>query len=407
MIILDRQPLGIVSDSLEGFPSKSVGVKENSGSENDASQISRIELDLDSDLHTEQTPNYHDYRVKTTADASGNVALNSNATPTSGIDSEYPLSSYPLVFRKIRKLLPPEKRQNICYVSVDLNDRQALEALFQEQLDAGTPIDAVIHLAGLKSGRDSVLQPLAYYRNNLFSTINLLEVMQEFACKKFITSSSAQVYGDESPLPLSENSSLPARAHNPYGQTKLTIECILDDVCRSSDLQVVKLRYFNPIGAHPSGLLGEELPPSGQNIFAIISEVYLGLRKEVEIFGTDYDTEDGTCERDFIHVMDVARGHLLALEYLQHQHPCQSEAINLGSGKPYSVLQILQIFNQLSDRKISYSVGERRLGDIPSLYANISKAQRLLGFTPEFQLEDMIRDYLRFIHTNYQLPPQV
>lgn len=263
------------------------------------------------------------------------------------------------VATKISNLLTDDKKANFEFVELDLRDKAKLEQVF-----AQNSIDAVIHFAALKAVGESVSKPLEYYNNNVYSTIVLLEVMEQFKVNLMVYSSSATTYGN-STLPFREDQCPLAKASSPYGQTKVVIERMLEDVTYASDLRAVRLRYFNPVGAHESGLLGEELHTPPLNIFPIISEAYLGIRDKVYIFGDDYPTKDGTCERDYIHIMDLVEAHLDALNYLEQNLEVKCEAFNVGTGIPLSVREILETYNQFSDVKIKYEVGPRRAGDIP------------------------------------------
>ncbi|MDA8417351.1 MAG: UDP-glucose 4-epimerase GalE [Betaproteobacteria bacterium] len=268
-------------------------------------------------------------------------------------------------------------------VRADLRDRVALIATLKAH-----GVTDVIHLAGLKAVGESVSQPIQYYGCNVQGTISLLEAMQETGISRLVFSSSATVYGDPHYLPLDE--AHPTSATNPYGRSKLHIEEMLRDVARSApDWHIVCLRYFNPVGAHPSALIGEE--PSGipNNLMPFVAQVAAGIRPELQIFGGDYPTPDGTGVRDYIHVMDLAEGHLAALRYLV-DHPGW-EAINLGTGVGYSVLEMVSAFEAASGRAIPCNRVSRRAGDIASCYANPERAQRLLNWHARRGLEDMCR----------------
>ncbi len=250
------------------------------------------------------------------------------------------------------------------------------------------PIDAVIHFAGLKAVGESVAKPLDYYQNNLDSTFTLLRVMGKFGCGTVVFSSSATVYGTNQEMPLRED--FPTGCTNPYGWTKWMNERILTDCCAAMGLNVVLLRYFNPIGAHESGMIGED--PSGipNNLMPFICQVASGKLERLNVFGSDYPTPDGTGVRDYIHVCDLAEGHLAALEYAK-DHP-GTEIINLGTGTGYSVLDIVHTFEKANGLVLPYTIAPRRPGDIAVCYADPSKAERLLGWHARRSLEDMCRD---------------
>lgn len=269
------------------------------------------------------------------------------------------------------------------FYEADVRDRVALERIFAEQ-----SIDAVIHFAGLKAVGESVEKPLLYYQNNLDSTLTLLDVMRTHDVKNLVFSSSATVYGS-APIPYIESQQAGIGITNPYGRSKHIIEEILSDVAASDEqLQFTSLRYFNPIGAHPSGLIGEN--PSGipNNLMPYITQVAVGARDKLGIFGDDYDTLDGTGVRDYIHVDDLAEGHLAALT---HAHPGY-RAINLGSGEGTSVLQLVHAFEQASGRNIPYEILPRRAGDLPEFYADASLAARELDWHTTRSIEDACRD---------------
>lgn len=265
----------------------------------------------------------------------------------------------------------------------DLQDKQSLDTLFQNE-----KIDAVIHFAGLKAVGKSVEEPLLYYRNNLDSTLTLLEVMNQHNVNKLVFSSSATVYGS-APIPYSEESPTGRGVTNPYGQTKCMIEQILTDTSAANPkLEVSSLRYFNPVGAHPSGLIGEDPQGVPNNIMPFIAQVASGRRENLSIFGNDYDTPDGTCIRDYIHVVDLAKGHAAALEHLSPG----MRAYNIGSGKGTSVLELVNAFIASTGQDIPYTFTDRRAGDLPEFYANPGRAKAELGWTAELSTEDMCRD---------------
>lgn len=274
----------------------------------------------------------------------------------------------------------------------DIRDEAALRQLFSQYA-----ISAVVHFAGLKAVGESTELPLHYYDNNVAGTVTLCRVMRDFAVKKLVFSSSATVYGDAKQVPIPETA--PRSATNPYGQSKLMIEHILEDLVNAEpDWGITLLRYFNPVGAHHSGLIGED--PSGipNNLMPFISQVAVGKRASLSVFGNDYPTHDGTGVRDYIHVADLARGHVKALQYLQHNTGI--EAINLGTGTGYSVLDMVNAFSRVNGVAVPYAIAPRRPGDIASCYAEPSKAKRLLGWQAEKTLEDMVRDSWRWQQAN-------
>lgn len=274
-------------------------------------------------------------------------------------------------------------------VKGDIRDRSALEDALRAHV-----CDAVIHFAGLKAVGESVEKPLAYYDNNVVGTQRLLEAMQAAGVRQLVFSSSATVYGDPDYLPLDE--AHPLRATNPYGRTKLMIEDMLRDVAVSDKSWAISiLRYFNPVGAHESGLIGEDPQGIPNNLMPFVAQVAVGRRDELQVFGNDYDTPDGTGVRDYIHVVDLARGHVKALAHLQGNTGCH--AVNLGTGQGYSVLDIVKAFARASNRQIPYAVAPRRSGDIASCYADPAFAADTLGWRAERGMEEMCRD-----HWNWQ-----
>ncbi len=286
-------------------------------------------------------------------------------------------------------IIAPERVQQITgetltVYPVDICDRKTLAAVFAEH-----DIDAVIHFAGFKAVGESVEQPLDYYRNNIYGTITLCEVMAEAGVKTIIFSSSATVYGMSDDVPFKE--SAPTSATNPYGHTKLFIEQILQDVCvADSDWRVTLLRYFNPVGAHHSGLIGEDPNGVPNNLMPFISQVAVGRLKKLKIFGNDYPTPDGTGVRDYIHVMDLADGHVKALESADKQ---KGVAIyNLGTGHGISVLDVVSAFEKTNGISIPYKIVSRRPGDTASSFADPQKAKDILQWTAKKTLEDMVRD---------------
>ena len=270
------------------------------------------------------------------------------------------------------------------FVEADCCDRAAMDRLFSDY-----DITGVIHFAGLKAVGESVEKPLLYYRNNLDSTLTVLEVMREHNCHQFVFSSSATVYGDQ-PAPLYETAQT-GGCSNPYGWTKFMIEEILKGACRADPaLSVVLLRYFNPIGAHESGLIGENPNGIPNNLMPYITQVAIGRRERLTVFGDDYDTPDGTGVRDYIHVMDLARGHVAAIAYMA-EHPGES-IFNLGTGKGYSVLDVLHAYEKACGKTLPYVIDPRRPGDIAVCYADPTKAKEELGWEAQYGIEEMCAD---------------
>ena len=282
--------------------------------------------------------------------------------------------------------------RQVPFVQADVLDPEALRKLFKEHDFA-----AVIHFAGLKAVGESVEQPLRYYENNVAGTLNLCRVMGEFGCKNLVFSSSATVYGDPASVPIDE--SFPLHATNPYGRTKLMIEEILTDlVAADPEWHVALLRYFNPVGAHESGLIGEDPRGIPNNLLPYIAQVAVGQRDKLQVFGDDYPTADGTGVRDYIHVVDLARGHLSALQLMEKQP--RSLTVNLGTGQGYSVLQMVDAFEQASGRSVPYVITARRPGDIATCYADPSFALDLLGWQASRNLEQMCTDAWRWQSMN-------
>lgn len=275
-------------------------------------------------------------------------------------------------------------QKRVPFIQLDLLDKAKLIQLFEEN-----NITSVVHFAGFKSVGESVQKPLMYYQNNLISTLNLLDVMQKFDVKKLVFSSSATVYGDLHSPPLTEDLSL--SAPNPYGRTKLMLEEILRDfVAANEGWSIALMRYFNPIGAHKSGLLGE-IPFGIPN--NLMPHILKAANKEVatlHVYGGDYETPDGTCIRDFIHIMDLARGHVQALRFIEQHKSC--EAFNLGTGEGYSVLDLIHTFENVNDVAVPYEIVTRREGDIVSSIADVMKARTLLNWEANYKLQDMCID---------------
>ncbi len=274
----------------------------------------------------------------------------------------------------------------------DVCNKDILTKIFNEN-----KIDAVIHFAGYKAVGESVAKPLMYYRNNLDSTISLLEVMQQYNCKKFVFSSSATVYGTPKTLPIKED--FPLSTTNPYGSTKLMIEGILRDLYTSDNSwSIAILRYFNPIGAHKSGLIGEDPQGIPNNLMPYIVKVATGELENLNIFGNDYNTHDGTGVRDYIHVVDLALGHIKAIEKVLDETGC--EAYNLGTGHGYSVLDIVNTFEKVNNVKIPYKIVARRPGDVAECYADPNYAACKLNWKATKEIHDMCKDAYNFILKN-------
>ena len=287
--------------------------------------------------------------------------------------------------KKVITILEELSGTKISFYELDVKNKEGLRKIFSEN-----KIDAVINFAGFKAVGESVEKPLMYYENNLFGMITLLEVMKEFDVKNIVFSSSATVYGIPEKMPLVEGD--PMGATNPYGRTKLMIENILVDLAASDDTwNIIALRYFNPLGAHESGKIGEDPNGIPNNLAPYITQVAVGKLEKLHIFGNDYDTPDGTCIRDFVHVNDLAAGHSAAINYLFSGN-IGFEAINLGSEKGYSVLEILKNFEKAVGKTIPYVIDGRRAGDIAVSYADASKAKKLLNWEAKYTIEDMCRD---------------
>ena len=275
---------------------------------------------------------------------------------------------------------------------VDLLDRDALSRIFE-----GTVVDAVIHFAGLKAVGESVSMPLRYYHNNVTGTLHLCKVMREHGVGKIVFSSSATVYGDPHTVPIVED--FPLAPANPYGRSKLMIEEILCDIYAArEEWDIALLRYFNPVGAHPSGLIGEDPNGIPNNLFPYITQVAVGKREALSVFGNDYPTADGTGVRDYIHVMDLAEGHLKALEKIVSGPGIVT--CNLGTGRGYSVLEVVEEFGRASGRRIPYDIVPRRPGDIAVCYADCSKAKDEMGWSAKRSMDEMCADAWRWQSRN-------
>ena len=275
------------------------------------------------------------------------------------------------------------------FVQADIRDEKAVSALFTKY-----EIYAVIHFAGLKAVGESVEKPILYYRNGVEASICLFEQMNKHNVKKIVFSSSATVYGDPASLPITED--FPLSVTNPYGQNKLMVENILKDISYADkDWQVIILRYFNPVGAHESGLIGEDPNGIPNNLMPYVAQVAVGKLPYMNVFGDDYPTKDGSGVRDYIHVVDLASGHIKALDVINNNEGCQ--VYNLGTGKGYSVLEVIKTFEKISGKKIPFKIAPRREGDIAECYADPSLSKKILGWEAKFGMDEMIRD-----HWNWQ-----
>ena len=283
----------------------------------------------------------------------------------------------------------------IKFVEGDIRDRDTLNKVFSKY-----DIESVIHFAGLKAVGKSVEKPLEYYDNNVYGTIALLEVMQEFSCKNIVFSSSATVYGDPDTVPIMEN--FPLSATNPYGRSKLFIEEILQDLYVSDNtFKIVTLRYFNPVGAHMSGTIGEDPNGIPNNLMPFISQVGVGKREFLSVFGGDYDTKDGTGVRDYIHVMDLANAHVKALDYINNPNfKSEVSTFNIGTGNGYSVLEMVSAYEKASSTPIPYKIAPRRAGDIAKCFADASLAEKVLQWKAKRSLNEMCEDSFKWQSNN-------
>ena len=297
-------------------------------------------------------------------------------------------NSKPEMIDKIKEI----SGKDFKFYEVDLLDKEKLENVFKEN-----KIESVIHFAGLKAVGESVQKPIEYYHNNITGTLILLELMKKYNCKKIVFSSSATVYGTPKTVPIKED--FPLSTTNPYGSTKLMIEQILRDVyIADNEFSVILLRYFNPIGAHKSGKIGEDPNGIPNNLMPYINQVAIGKLECLNVFGNDYDTIDGTGVRDYIHVVDLAKGHLKALK--KAREITGVEAYNLGTGKGYSVLQIVDAFQKVNGVTVKYRITDRRPGDIATCFADPTKAKEELGWVAEKELDEMCEDAWRFTKNN-------
>jgi len=295
------------------------------------------------------------------------------------------INSKPEALKKIKEIT----QKDFKFYEVDLLDKEKLENVFKEN-----NIEVVIHFAGLKAVGESVEKPIQYYHNNVTGTLILLDLMKKYGCKKIVFSSSATVYGAPKTVPIKED--FPLSTTNPYGSTKLMIEQILKDVCVSDkDFSAIILRYFNPIGAHKSGLIGENPNGIPNNLMPYIAKVAIGELECLSVFGNDYPTKDGTGVRDYIHVVDLAKGHVKALN--KARNSTGAIPYNLGTGNGYSVLEIVKAFEMTNNVTVKYKIAPRRPGDIAECYADPTKAKEELGWTAEKTLQDMCEDAWKYI----------
>ncbi len=298
-------------------------------------------------------------------------------------------NSFPESIRRVEKITG----KTLTLVEGDIRDRTAIERALRDHA-----CDAIVHFAGLKAVGESVAKPLLYYDNNVVGTVRLLEAMQAAGVKTIVFSSSATVYGVPQSLPYREDH--PLSSTSPYGRGKLMVEDMLRDFhVAQPDARIALLRYFNPVGAHHSGLIGEDPQGVPNNLMPFVTQVAIGKRDKLNIWGGDYDTPDGTGVRDYIHVEDLAVGHVKALEYLHLQSP-KCFAVNLGSGRGHSVLDVVKAFEQASGKHIAYEIGPRRAGDLPTYYADVTLAKSLLGWEATRSLETMCTDSWRWQQGN-------
>ncbi|HGS9346099.1 TPA: UDP-glucose 4-epimerase GalE, partial [Clostridioides difficile] len=293
-------------------------------------------------------------------------------------------NSNSIVVDRIKEL----SKKPVKFYNIDIRNKDEMHVVFKEN-----NIESIIHFAALKAVGESVEKPIEYYSNNLISTLNLFELMREYGVKKFVFSSSATVYGDPHTCPILED--FPLSVTNPYGRTKLMIEQMLVDISKADkSLDIALLRYFNPVGAHKSGRIGEEPNGVPSNLMPYITKIAVGKLKELSVYGNDYPTHDGTGVRDYIHVLDLAAGHVKALQKLEENPGLV--VYNLGTGKGYSVLDLVKAFSKASGKEIPYKIVGRRAGDVAMCYADSSKAEKELGWKAKYELEEMCEDSWRW-----------
>jgi len=299
------------------------------------------------------------------------------------VSADNHVNSYPTSIASVEKITGAKVHHH----EIDLCDPKATADLFSAHPD----IYAVIHFAALKAVGESVQQPLRYFKNNINSLLNVLSQVEEHKVEHFIFSSSCTVYGQASELPVTEQTEM-KDAESPYGRTKQIGEYILKDFSAYKGLNVLSLRYFNPAGAHHTGLIGEAPKVEALNLVPVITETAIGRRDLLHVHGADYDTRDGSCIRDYIHVMDLADAHTKALQYMiRHKGPVGYEVFNLGIGAGVSVLEAIKAFEHVSGQALNYKIGPRRPGDVVAIYANFDKARNLLGWSPQYGIEDIMR----------------
>lgn len=297
-------------------------------------------------------------------------------------------NSNPIVLDKVKEITGRKFK----FYEIDTTNKEELEVVFKEN-----NIDSVIHLAAYKAVGESVEKPLEYYSNNLINTLTVLNLMKKYNVKNFVFSSSATVYGDPHTCPITED--FPLSTTNPYGATKLMIENILRDIAKADpNFNIAILRYFNPVGAHSSGLIGEDPNDIPNNLMPYISQVAVGKLEILSVFGNDYDTHDGTGVRDYIHIVDLAQGHVKALEKLDTN--CGLVIYNLGTGKGYSVLDMVKAFSEASGQNIPYKIVDRRPGDVAKCYADPTKANKELGWKAKYGIKEMCEDAWRWQSNN-------
>ncbi len=290
---------------------------------------------------------------------------------------------------RLRELTSPD----LVFVEGDLKDPAVVEGVF-----ADNDIDDVVHFAAFKAVGESVERPLAYYRNNLLSTMNLAEAMSHHGVERIVFSSSCTVYGQPDEIPVTEDA--PTGASSPYGWTKFMSEQILRDAAEVAPLRVVLLRYFNPVGAHPSGMIGEDPKGIPNNLVPFVMQTAVGRRERISVFGGDYETRDGTAIRDYIHVMDLAEAHVAALDALGGEALGRCTAVNVGTGTGYTVLEVIAAASKAVGRELPYEIVDRRAGDIEQIWADPATAERLLGWKASRGLDEMLADHWRWQHQN-------
>ncbi len=312
------------------------------------------------------------------------------------------VNSSPLVIKRLIEIISQKDRgkiNNLQFLEGDIRRLENIESIFKTASDNKKKINGVIHFSGLKSIKESINYPLKYWENNVVGSINLLKMMDKYECKTIIFSSSATIYNNFGKEKIKENCSI--KPINPYGRNKSTIELFLNDIYESDPInwKIINLRYFNPIGAHSSGKLGENPIGLVNNIFPLILKVASKNINQLKIFGNDWDTRDGTCIRDYIHIMDLANGHIEALKFLQSNNP-QILNLNIGTGSGITVLELIKTFERVNNLKIPYSFVGRRKGDMENVVADNSKILEILNWVPKYSLEDMCRDGWNWHLTN-------